>query len=274
MKLSNTIILSLFIFFSSCGNNESDVITEKTPEEKKIIDSALNVILGEQTSEEDYPEFDINKVDTVLYLTNDRILKIEVCDSLFIQDYIDDDQTLKTISRQFGNSHESALAIEKYLEKSNKGIFKRDSIGLNLLLGNETWKRLSINDTFEEADNTFEHYFRDYGFYSVRTQYGEGNGFRLIEVKTGLETKINGRPYFSKNGKFILTVICDIEAGYSFNGFELFTNKNGKLKELIEYNPYNWGCIAAKWINDSTVVIKNESYQKQFYTKLTIKNKE
>jgi hypothetical protein len=272
MKQFAYIILSIFILFSSCQNKKEEVISGKTLEERQKVDSVVNEMFGESSNDLNYLEFDEKKVDTLLELNNKGILQIKLCDSLLIQDYIEDDKILKAISNQFSNSQESALAIENYLFKTNRGIFKRDSIGLKLKLENGNWIRVSVNDsTYDEVDNTFEYYFKEYGFYSVRTQCGEGNGFKIINSKTGKEIRINGRPYFSKNGRFLIAVNCDIEAGYSANGFQLFENLNGNLMELIEFDPQNWGSLSAKWLNDSTVILKNETFQKQFYTRLTLK---
>ena len=145
---------------------------------------------------------------------------------------------------------------------------------------NGNWKLIELNPDYEEADNTFEHYFKDFGFYSVRTQWGEGNGYKLVSDLNGQTTKIFGRPYFSANGEYIISVSVDLEARYSDNGFQLFKNDNGHLEFLGQFEPSEWGPITAKCTSKNRLILKNETFDfnnnemnnVNFFTELIIKN--
>jgi hypothetical protein len=70
----------------------------------------------------------------------------------------------------------------------------------------------------------------------------------------------------------------DIEAGYSFNGFQLLKNELGKITELGRYSPEDWGCLTAQWIGNEQLMLKNVSMEIEkssmqyfnFYTQLDI----
>ncbi|MTI29274.1 hypothetical protein E1171_00445 [Cytophagales bacterium RKSG123] len=143
---------------------------------------------------------------------------------------------------------------------TNGEFVRKDENGVSLKMQNGNWKPITLDENKDEAGNTFEYYFKDFGFYSVRTQWGEGNGYKLINDSSGKITDLIGRPYFSPNGTFILAVNFDIEAGYSWNGFELFRNDNGQLKKLGIYEPDKWGPYAVKWIDNNRLILKNQTF--------------
>lgn len=151
-------------------------------------------------------------------------------------------------------SKEEVSAIAK-----NSTYAKRDPSGLYLKLSDGSWKLMT--DNYEEAyskyrKHTLEYFFKDFGFYSVEVGYYEGGVYNLINYFTGKETKLVGRPYFSQNGKYILSVNSDLEAGYNPNGFELYENNKGTLELLGKYEPREWGPVSVKWIDDNTAIMR------------------
>ncbi len=224
--------------------------------------------------------FEPNDLDTILLFKNSHSLKLKNTDSIFISEYFLGNEILDSLTKFHNNSHRKALDIENYLLKSNNQFAKKDSLGLHLKMKDGEWKLISVNFNKEEADNTFEHYFQEFGFYSVRTQWSEGNGYKLINDTVGEVYNLFGRPYFSENGQYVISVNVDIEAGYSSNGFQLFQNINGKLTNLGVFEPDGWGPYSAKWIDNSTVILKNETVEFKdgkmnyidFYSELKINN--
>jgi hypothetical protein len=70
----------------------------------------------------------------------------------------------------------------------------------------------------------------------------------------------------------------DIEAGYSFNGIELFENNQGNLTLIKKYEPDRWGALVIRWIDTTSARIKASSLEfvdsqmieKQMYLDITI----
>ncbi|WP_440881602.1 hypothetical protein [Tenacibaculum sp. C7A-26P2] len=223
--------------------------------------------------------FDPKSLDTLLYFKDSLLVSLKNTDSLYIPDHYFESKFLDSLIAINDNDYEKELEIEKYLLKLNEDYAKRDSLGLHLKIKNGGWKLISSNVDVYQL-NIFEYYFEKYGFYAIRTQWGEGNGYKLINENDGKELNLFGRPYFSNKGNYLISVSVDIEAGYSRNGFQLFKNNNGNLKEIGFYEPVGWGPSVAKWVNDSTVIFKNETVEFKdglmnniyFYSKLNINN--
>ncbi len=166
----------------------------------------------------------------------------------------------------------------KYSQFEDKA--KRVDGILKLRLKDGSWIKLEVNPNTEEADHIFEYFFKDFGFYSIVVQWSEGIGYKLINYSTGEVTNLFGRPYFSKNGQYVISVNTDLEAGYSSNGFQLFENKHGNLIHLGNYEPNEWGPVKAKWIEENKLILENETIDfsegkmkyLHFYIILEVKN--
>lgn len=177
--------------------------------------------------------------ETLNFKNNIKVTLQETTPALITEYYVEDE----------------ALAIKNFEE-----YVKRDSTGLHLKLADGTWKTIfDYKESEREADyqgHIFEYFFKNVGFYTLQNNLYEGGNYSLINYTTGKETKLGGRPYFSENGKYVISVNSDLEAGYSFNGFELFENKNGELTLLGKYDPKAWGPVSVKWIDEDKLVMK------------------
>jgi len=253
--------ISLFIIVLtiSCKQNKSQ-ITE---------DSVINIDEDRwgtdiQSVELEKTENDItfkpSKIDTILKL-NDKIqLSITNTDSINVPEYFIHKGTIDSLFKPYNNRHSESKVLEKYIIQRDIEIAKRDSSGLHVKLINGEWKVLTLDPLTDESDNTLEHFFKKHGFYNIRVQWGEGNGYKLVNYKNGIVTKLKGKPFFSPNGKYIITVNADIDAGYSYNGIQLFENKNGDIKEIGNYEPTDWGPLSAKWIDNNKLIVKNHTF--------------
>jgi hypothetical protein len=276
-KMRNRIFISaLIILISSCGQVNEKSQTEIIKEGK--IQPEIKQVETKKTNIERW--FEPSTLDTTFTLKDNIRLNIQLTDSIYVPEYFLDNKTLDSISNTYNNWHLRSLAIEKYLLKKNKNYTKRDTSGLFIKMKNGEWTLISLDPMTDEVDNTFEHYFKDYGYYSVRTQWGEGNGYKLINDLTGEITNLFGRPYFSPNRQYIISVNADIEAGYSENGFQLFENNKGRLLHLGNYEPSNWGLMKALWIDNNTLKTENVTTEVKdgisdylyFYSKIKIVN--
>lgn len=156
---------------------------------------------------------------------------------------------------------------EDLLIKKNSDFVKRDSQGLHLKIAQGGEK--IIEDNLSDADvdigkfqrNSFKEFRRDAGFYIIGTGVYEGGFYKLINASTGKEYTTGGYPYFSPDGKYILTAGFDIEAGYSFNGLELFENNKGNITLLKKYEPSRWGALAIQWVDTTSARVKAKSLE-------------
>lgn len=91
--------------------------------------------------------------------------------------------------------------------------------------------------------------------YVIAGSYWESSDYLLIDKLTGTKSKYIGLPSVSPNRKYILTGNCDLVAGFTYNGIELY--KKSTSIELIGSRELNsWGPLNLKWINDSTIFAK------------------
>ena len=223
--------------------------------------------------------FDPNDLDTTIVLNDKFELQFTPTDSIFIEEYILENRIIDSLTKSFNNRHREALAIENRMIDQFEGKAKRIDGTLNLLLKDGRWKKLVANPSTDEADHTFEYFFKEFGYYSVRVQWGEGNGYKLINHSTDEITNLFGRPYFSENGQYVISVNVDLAARYSNNGFQLLENKNNALVLLGSYEPDAWGPISAKWIEKNKLVLKSETIESakggfsylHFYTLVELK---
>lgn len=281
----------LTLIFASCNNSSQDHSTVHG-----ISDDDSSNIPTIETTDHQQPQVegkDANKLDstavkrwvnpegidtTLLFFegTTVTLSFTEVKPSE--EEYFLEQRLLKPIIEKNNNAHLIAHDIERIQLNRFAEFVRRDSTGLYLLLKDNSWKRVTPNESYDEMDVNFEYYFTELGYYSIRIQWGEGNGYMLVNDSTGVETRMYGRPYFSPSGYRILSLSYDIEAGYSSNGFELYEVQFGELVQFGEFNPSEWGPVKANWIDDDHAILTNESMELKsdelkyfrFYTQLKI----
>ena len=77
-------------------------------------------------------------------------------------------------------------------------------------------------------------YFADLRTYAVRVRYHEGGGAMLVSRTTGARKLLNGYPWRSPDGDRLVTVTGD-EAGFEFNGIEVWTTSASSLRREWRY---------------------------------------
>lgn len=167
---------------------------------------------------------------------------------------------LDSIGLDHKNMHFNALDIESYQLSQNQDHVRKRRDTLDILLPNGTWTSFPPDLMMEEADMNLERYDNQWGFYIVRIQWFEGNGYAIINDQTGEITRMNGRPFFSPDGKHIISVMEDVEATYSTNGLEMYEVVDGAVTQTGYLYPETWGPNFAKWTSDSTAVLRCGTY--------------
>lgn len=170
---------------------------------------------------------------------------------------------LDSIGLDHKNMHFNALDIESYQLSQNQDHVRKRNDTLDILLPDGTWASFPPDLMMEEADMNLERYEEQWGFYIIRIQWYEGNGYAVVNRQTGAITRMNGRPFFSPDGKHILSVMEDVEATYSTNGLEMYEVVDGAVTQTGYLYPETWGPNFAKWTSDSTVVLRCGTYDSE-----------
>ncbi|MEQ8245097.1 hypothetical protein [Fulvivirga sp.] len=204
------------------------------------------------------------EIDTTILMQN-HVIKLRPTETNYFEPYYLKTEIIDSLRKRLNNHYEISLAIETLQMSQFEEWVKRDGNDLFIKLNDGKWFQLIRNPDYDETGHSFEFYFEDFGFFSIRVQWGEGNAYKLINSKTGEVTNIIGRPFFSPDGSKIIALGNDIEATYSTNGFQLLSNNSGKITELGKFSPTSWGCKNAKWISNDKLILINESIEFKAY---------
>ncbi|MCE7996383.1 MAG: hypothetical protein HEP71_30675 [Roseivirga sp.] len=201
-----------------------------------------------------------SSIDTTMVLPG-ITLRLSPAEAQSMESYLLPTALIDSLTKGIQNTHRYSRAIEQYQMKQFGNRMQRTQKGLSLKLNNGSWQLIEVDPQTDEMDNVFEHYFEEFGYYSLRVQWGEGNGYKLVNAETGAITHLIGRPFFSPDGSRLIALGNDIEAEYSPNGFELMENVDGKISSLGRYNPGSWGCMSALWLTNNSLVLHNQSLE-------------
>lgn len=157
---------------------------------------------------------------------------------------------------KFNDCKEATRA--KQLKKDTQYVSENEKeIILTLLTGKEV---SFINDTTSlESDEFLERDYLQYlsqvGFFVFRNNIYEGGNYSLVNDKSGKEIIIQGFPKVSPDAKHIITTNQDAEAGFEFNGIQIFGFPNGRFEKLLEKEFENMEPHTPKWIDSKTIEI-------------------
>lgn len=268
---------SLILMLISCKDN-----TKKTTSFEQISIVGKNLIESNESRKDTFNDnsISIRDYDTIKLTNHTLFFEPYNLDTLF-EHYYSDWKQRNELTKNLGNSHEKAITIEKYLLKTYNKIFSLNDSILTVKLLNGDSIRLKIWDetSGDGLSHNFDNYFQDQSYVLIYNQYIEGNGYQLVNLKNGKSMYISGLPYFSPENNYVLTTSLDLEAGYNFNGIELYEIDSDTLKELASIELNGWGAERLKWLNNSEAVFEkliwtveyNEVVYRKKYSKLTIK---
>ena len=199
-----------------------------------------------------------NKKSTTNKLKKDNyILSFENAKKFTSTDIYGDISYRNKLTDSIGNYQERAMRIQSYLNDRFGNYFSVKDNRLILKISNGKKMTFPLWDEEKEIGYNFVNYFANIDYYLLRIQFVEGNCWMMINRRNGFKKYISGLPYISKNNKNIITINCDLYAGYSFNGIELFSiNKDSITTEFSKET--SWGPTGLKWINKNKVFIKRE----------------
>jgi len=147
-----------------------------------------------------------------------------------------------------------------------------NKLQFNLLSGETTL--LANNEKEEEEYIAYDYrfYIPQMSFFVVRANLHEGGEYVLINDKTGKLTTIAGYPRPAPGYRHLLTVNADLEAGFEFNGFQLWSYTDDGFKKILERDLRDYAPTTARWIDKQTAEIRVQpaSHDKSREPKLMI----
>ncbi len=146
--------------------------------------------------------------------------------------------------------------------KQNSAFVKRNGDTLSITLGNSKIKTL-INEPYKEgADNLTEYKYlgkiRSIDYHLIYVGLYEAFTYLLINNKTGKETFLCGVPAVSPNKKYLAASCCDLQAGFVFNGIEMYDVESDSLKLNWKRELTKWGADELTWLDDHILILKKQ----------------
>jgi hypothetical protein len=155
--------------------------------------------------------------------------------------------------RGLENSFDCARAIERaQLPRYAQDVTRQDG---NLKLTLKTGKTLVLKDTPGVSGMSYS--FRDYlpnlGYFLVHVQLWEGEGYMLVNDRTGKKYHLDDLPIISPDRTRLVTLSYDLDARYNPNAIKVWRLSPEKL--VLEYSlePKDWGPAGGAWLDHQTV---------------------
>lgn len=222
-----------------------------------ILTAILFICCGKRDENSSTDQAIVIGLDTIK--ADNYLLTFESSDSFVLTDIYGDLSYRIKLTDTIGNWHNRAEKIQSYLINKFGNYFYSTDSSLVLKLSNESVMNFPKWDDETEEGYNFEHYFDKIDYYLLRVQWSEGNCWMLVNRKNGFKKYIYGLPYISKDNKKIITINSDLEAGYSFNGIELYTILEDSIRTEFSKET-EWGPTDVKWINENQFFIKREHF--------------
>lgn len=199
----------------------------------------------------------ILKADTLI--ANNYLLTIEKADSFKRTDIFGDLNHRIKLTKNIDNSFDEAVIIQKYLSEKFGDYFHTTDTTLVLKLATGNIISFPFCDEKHETGYYFENYFKNIDYYLLKVMWDEGYCWMLVNRKNGYKIEIKGLPYISLDNQKIIAINSDLEAGYGFNGIELYSIMRDSLK--LEFSRETaWGPKDLKWLSTNKLLLKKEFF--------------
>lgn len=138
-----------------------------------------------------------------------------------------------------------------------KDVVKRAGDTLLLTLENGS-KKTFINQSSIESDNFTEYHFisrlQDVNYYLMKVYFYEAFSYLMVNAKSGKETYLCGIPAISPDKSKVIAGCFDLQAGFVFNGLQLFEITSDSLSLTWSRELTKWGADNLAWINNSSFI--------------------
>lgn len=121
-------------------------------------------------------------------------------------------------------------------------------------------RKVTLVNNYADDDDTYVSYsylgfMKDIDQFLVFGVYYEWYNYLLIDKQTGDTTITCGDPVVSPNKKYFICGNADLEARFTFNGFELYENTH-KPKLVNSRELGKWGPEMIKWLDNETMLAR------------------
>lgn len=134
--------------------------------------------------------------------------------------------------------------------------------GDTLLLPVENGEPVAMVNNKSDGDDYAQYHYDSFlpeiNSYCLIGSYYEAGDYILLNRSTGANIHVWGKPVISPDKRMLICPSFDIEAGFIPNGFQLFTNNNGKLENMGDVSIDKWGPGRVKWLDNYTVAIEQK----------------
>lgn len=169
--------------------------------------------------------------------------------------YYPDHNKRDSIRHHFDNDFQASLAVERYLEQAYDTLFRRLSDTLRFTASDQDHWQLINSDSQRYC---VEHYFEAQRLFLVKIFYQIGNSYTLINAHNGQVVYLWGRPYFSPEGRSLVSINNDQKIQYGANGIQFFDMAGDSLVQRWELGLSNWGPRALSWLAEDSLIIQRE----------------
>ena len=180
-------------------------------------------------------------------------------DTLMLGGYI---LWLSPIDESVYNKYSSVSPKEKEIDLLSQDSSQVKRIKDSLIFTSINKKEISLTNNLNEEED-YEKYsyiqnLSDIKQWLISGVYNEYYDYILIDQNSGEKIAMPGLPIVSPNKKLIISGNSDLVAAFTFNGLELYKYENKKLTKVATKELANWGANEIKWIDDSTLLIKQD----------------
>lgn len=231
-------ILILILLFVSCGNKNKVTTNLEIPSEVSTI----------------YNDDEIIKAGKYE-------LRLEKSESFEETDIFGDKELIDSLIKSYEDPKFNPKHYDTYFkDKFGQYFYNTDSaLIVKLADGSELRLENNLEDGDSYQEHSFYYYFPEIDYYLIDILIYEGFYRKLINRKNGYTKIIFGKPYVSKDKSKIICINSDLEAGFTFNGIELYSIKADSLQTEFVFET-EWGPIDLKWINENQLLLKIEYF--------------
>ena len=172
------------------------------------------------------------------------------------------DDEIKARCKVNALTQECVKEAETALLAKHAKLVKRQGNTLELFLANAKVKKLTdVYDKDREFDSInllFFDYLKEVDQFLIKEQYYEGEGYQLVDRKTGWAQKLDEAPVLSPDRKHFVTVsICEAYCRYRM---QIWRQEHGGWFEMVwSHTPYeSWLTGSAKWLDNATIEITTQ----------------
>lgn len=165
--------------------------------------------------------------------------------------------------KDMDNSFTCARAIEK---AQSRGKLKRHFSRKDDVVKVRTATRIVALTDHQEASEEERHFYSYQTFlpkpqlHVLHMQFYEGNGFFVVQHKSGLSAPIDGFPIPSPDSQRFVVISSAGDARYARNSVEIWNVHKGSLRAEYRYEPAaaRWSPKKATWLDAKSVSLEGD----------------